>query len=64
MSDEARRQTLGKKGFAYRYPRGFIVTGVTIASCIMFSKPLYDIFFAEPQPEKKINPNLKMQDRF
>lgn len=48
MSNEIRRQTLGKRGFAYRHPNIFILTSVTISMCILFSKPLYDIFIAEP----------------
>lgn len=48
MYNEARRQTLGKRGFAYRHPNIFIFTGVTVSMCIFFSKPLYDIFFIKP----------------
>lgn len=48
MSNKTRRQPIGKKGFAYRYPNFFILTSVTVSMCILFSKPLYDIFFAEP----------------
>lgn len=54
MSNEARRQALGKKGIAYRHPRAFILTGLTISMCIMFSKPLYDVFFAEPPSEQEM----------
>lgn len=48
MSNKVRRQALGKRGFAYRHPNIFILTSVTVSMCILFSKPLYDIFFAEP----------------
>lgn len=59
MVNDPKRQTLGKRSFAYRYPRFFIVTGVTISVCIMFSKPIYDIFFVKPQPQE----NIKIRDR-
>jgi len=34
-----------KKNFVHRYPRTFIVIGVSLSLCIMFSKPIYDVIF-------------------
>lgn len=58
MSNEARKRTLGQKGFSYRYPNVFILAGVTVSMCILFSKPLYDIFFAK-RPEQEAMTSAK-----
>lgn len=64
MSNEIKRQTLGNKGFAYRHPRVFILTGILISMGIMFSKPLHDIFFVEPPSEEElIIIQQRMRDR-
>lgn len=64
MSNEIRRQTLGNKGFAYRHPKVFIFTGILISMGIIFSKPLYDIFFMEqPSEEEMIMIRQRTRDR-
>lgn len=64
MSNEIKRQILKNKGFAYRHPKAFIFTGILISMGIMFSKPLYDIFFVEsPSEEEMIIIRQRMRDR-
>lgn len=53
MHEDRRRHTLGKRGFAYRYPNVFIVSGITISMCLFFSKPIYDIFFAKSEVKQE-----------
>lgn len=53
MQYEGRRKPLPKRGFTQRYPRIFILMGTTLAMCIIFSKPIYDVFFAKPPENVK-----------
>lgn len=54
MDKDRRRHTLGKRGFAYRYPNLFILSGITISMCILYSKPIYDIFFVKPEVKQGV----------
>lgn len=49
MQDNFRANLPKKKGFMYRHPRAFIVIGMSVSMCVMFSKPIYDIIFATPK---------------
>jgi len=48
QSEERRRLTVPKRGFARRYPRSIMFLGTTLAMCLLYSKPIYDIFFSKP----------------
>lgn len=53
QSETRRRATVPKRGFAQRYPRSIMLVGTTLAMCILYSKPIYDIFFFKPQEDFK-----------
>lgn len=42
-----------KRGISQRYPRTFVLTGTILAMCMIFSKPIYDVFFYKPPKDLK-----------
>lgn len=44
-----------KKNWIYRNPRLFTILFVTSSMLVLYSKPLYDVFFTEPIEYSEIN---------
>lgn len=51
--EERRRIAVPKRKFSQRYPRIFVLAGATLAMCVFFSKPIYDLFFYKPPKDLK-----------
>jgi len=61
MQNEGRRRiAVPKRGIGQRYPRTVILVGTTLAMCVLFSKPIYDIFFFKPSADRK---KIALSDR-
>lgn len=56
MDNRHRSKTLGKRSWIYRYPRTFQITFTSLGIGILFSKPIYDIFFRAREPEDLSEP--------
>lgn len=48
--NDANRLRLKDRSLYYRYPRASVIIGTTLGLLIFYSKPLYDLFFAEKVP--------------
>jgi len=60
QNEERRRIKVPKRGIGQRYPRMFIFMGTTLAMCVIFSKPIYDIFFFKSSEDTK---KIALSDR-